>query len=214
VSDPFRIFTDHKISYKGKVSIATIVYLHRISDNRMTASVLRNLQVFAGLCGQMAMPNVILATTMWNHVEEAIGARREQQLKETFWKEMLAHGCTIKRFERTHDSAWRIIDSLAQKDKAPVLLPTEIVDSQLRLSQTKAGIALGSELRKLMHEQKEAARRISEKAKEHDNELVVQELNQRQAEIGLKIQQTAEQLQQLTIPFSRRIRMFFNGKHN
>jgi chromosome condensin MukBEF ATPase and DNA-binding subunit MukB len=179
----------------------------------MPGSVLRNLQVFAGLCGQMAMPNVILATTMWEHVEEETGARREKQLNEAFWKEMIVQGCTTNRFEGTYDSAWGIIDSLAQKDKAPVLLSREIVDARLRLNETKAGIVLESELWKLVLEQKEAVQRILEQAKEQDNELVVQELNQRKAEIEAKIQQTAEQLQHLTIPFSRRLRLFFK-KHN
>jgi hypothetical protein len=161
----------------------------------------------------MAMPNVILATTMWDCVEEETGARRERQLHETIWKEMIVQGCTTKRFEGTYHSPWGIMDSLAQKDKVPVLLSMEMVDAQLRLNETKAGIVLESELQKLMLEQKEAVQRISERAKEEDNELVVQELNQRKAEIEAKIQQTAEQLQHLTIPFSRRLRLFFK-KHN
>jgi hypothetical protein len=67
-------------------------------------------------------------------------------------------------------------------------LSREIVDARLRLNETKAGIVLESELRKLMLERKEAARRISEQAKKQDNELVVQKLNQRKTEIEAKIQ--------------------------
>jgi hypothetical protein len=59
----------------------------------MPGSVLMNLQVFAAMCGQTAMPNVILATTMWDLVDEQLGYARAQQLKNKFWKDMVADGC-------------------------------------------------------------------------------------------------------------------------
>ncbi|KIM78703.1 hypothetical protein PILCRDRAFT_824143 [Piloderma croceum F 1598] len=198
--------------YKGKFNLATIVYLHRISDNRMPGSVLMNLQVFAGMCGQKAMPNVILATTMWDLVEEQVGNGREQQLKKEFWKDMVADGCRTERFENTHDSAWDIVDSLALMNQAPVLLSTEMVDTQLRLSETNAGITLNKELQKLIAEQKEAARKLREHAGDQANEHVVKGLNERKAEIDRKIRQTADQLQQLKIPFSRRFVLFLKGR--
>jgi hypothetical protein len=170
--------------------------------------------VFASLCGQQAMPNVILATTMWGRVEGEIGARREQQLQSEFWKDMLADGCEVERFENSYDSAWRIIDSFSEKERAPVLLPREIVDGQLRLNETEAGIALNDELLKLINEQKEAAHRLDEQAGNHDNGLVVQELNERKAEIEERIHRTADQLLQMKIPFTRRVRLFFKGHHD
>ena len=103
-------------SYKGKINLTTIVYLHRISDNRMPGSVLRNLRVIASLCGQKAMPNVILATTVWGRVEAEIGLRRVEQLQRNFWKDMLADGCEIDRFDNSYESARRIVDSFAGKN--------------------------------------------------------------------------------------------------
>jgi hypothetical protein len=41
-----------------------------------------NLQVFSGMCGQKVMLNVVLATTIWDLVEEHLGAGREQQVLE------------------------------------------------------------------------------------------------------------------------------------
>ena len=94
---------------------------------------------------------------------------------------------------------------------AKILLPSEIVDSQLRINETQVGIELNNELMKLTSEQKEAARRLTEQAGNQDNELVVQELNQRKAEIEEKIHQTADQLLQMKIPFTRRVCLFFKG---
>ena len=97
---------------------------------------------------------------------------------------------------------------------AKILLPSEIVDSQLRLNETQVGIELNNELMKLISEQKEAARPLTEQAGNQDNELVVQELNQRKAEIEEKIHQTADQLLQMKIPFTRRVRLLFKGSQS
>jgi hypothetical protein len=198
-------------SYKGSVNIATIVYLHRISDNRMTGSVLKNLEMFVALCGQKAMPNVIIATTMWGEVKKENGLRRESELKREFWKDMVAGGCRTDRFEDTNESAWRIINCLSGEDPSRVLLPHEIVDTHLRLNETKAGIALNKELEKLIKDRKIAARKLREQAQNQTNELVVQELNKQQAEIDQKINRTADQLREMKIPFTRRVLLFFKG---
>ncbi|KAJ8118978.1 hypothetical protein ONZ43_g3888 [Nemania bipapillata] len=74
-------------TYKRKIHLSGILYLHRISDNRMSGNALRNLKMFQNLCGQTALPNVILATTMWEKVSEAEGVRLETLLKnkEQYW---------------------------------------------------------------------------------------------------------------------------------
>jgi hypothetical protein len=98
------------------VNLATILYLHRISDNRMSGSAMKNLQLFSRLCGQKAMPNVVIATTMWSKVEKSEGEQREIELQREFWKDMLQAGCTVKRFEDTYESAWNIVRGITQKD--------------------------------------------------------------------------------------------------
>jgi hypothetical protein len=64
-----------------------IIYLHRISDVRMQASAKKNLFMFKKLCGDDALKNVILATTMWDRMTEADGTARELELTSTpdFW---------------------------------------------------------------------------------------------------------------------------------
>ncbi|KIM73936.1 hypothetical protein PILCRDRAFT_716465 [Piloderma croceum F 1598] len=199
-------------TYKGNVNLATIIYLHRISDNRMTGSVLKNLEMFATLCGHEAMPNVVIATTMWSEVKKENGERREGELKRDFWKGMMADGCRTERFEDTYESAWRIIGNLGKKDRAPVLLSHEIVDTHLRLNETQAGIALNKELEKLIKDRKLAARKLRDQARSQDNEQIVQELHQQHAEIEEKIRQTDSQLREMKIPFTRRVLLLFRSR--
>lgn len=178
----------------------------------MTGSVLKNLEMFATLCGHKAMPSVIIATTMWGEVRKENGERREQELKRDFWKGMVADGCRTERFEDTYESAWRIIGNLAEKDRAAVLLSHEIVDSHLRLNETQAGIALNKELEKLIKDRKLAAKQLRDQARNQDNELVVQELHQRHADIEEQIRKTDNQLREMKIPFTRRVRLLFKSR--
>jgi len=80
------------------------------------------------------MPNVVIATTMWKQSHQGKGAGREAEYRSPFWNDMMAEGCSIKRL-RTTQVRLGIIDSLAAKDRAEVLLPHEIVDTRLRLKR-------------------------------------------------------------------------------
>jgi len=106
----------------------------------MTGSILRNLQTFKSLCGTKAMPNVIIATTMWGKVDADEGAKREKELKTDFWADMAGHGCMTERFENTEESAWRVISSPPENDRVGVQLSSEMVDNGRPLEETKAGI--------------------------------------------------------------------------
>ncbi|KZP31940.1 hypothetical protein FIBSPDRAFT_713097, partial [Athelia psychrophila] len=66
---------------KQKVHLSAFVYLHRVSDKRMTGEdPLRNLKMLTSLCGQETMPRIALGTTMWSEVRPETGARQEQAL--------------------------------------------------------------------------------------------------------------------------------------
>jgi len=178
----------------------------------MKGSSLKNLRIFATLCGQKAMPNVIIVTTKWTEVPTEREVRREQELKAGFWKDMITNGCETARFTDTYDSAWSVIGSLGDKHRPQVLLPHEIVDSELQLPETRAGITLHEELEELIKIQKESASRLRRLAQNQDNELVVQELHKQRAEIEVKIRKTADQLREMKNPFAMRIRKFFKGR--
>ncbi|KAF8238168.1 hypothetical protein L208DRAFT_362715 [Tricholoma matsutake] len=90
-------------------TIAGIVYLYRISDNRSVGSPEKNLPLFDALCGDVKN-NVVIATTMWKKVKQSdVGTRRENG-----WQELLQSGSRIMRFDDTFASAWEIIDNVVK----------------------------------------------------------------------------------------------------
>jgi hypothetical protein len=102
--------------------------------------VLRNLRIFAKLCGQKAMPNVVLVTTMWDKVDKEEGKQREEELMNEFWKDIVADGSRTARFERTFESAWDIVGSILDKNSGTVLLAQEEMGSVGKpFHKTKAG---------------------------------------------------------------------------
>jgi hypothetical protein len=141
----------------------------------MTASALKNLRIFATLCGQKAMPNVIIVTTKWSKIAIEEGARRMKELETHFWKDMIVDGCGTARFEDTYESAWNIIGSLGDKHPVHVQLAHEIVDSKLLLNETHAGIAIDEDPKEWVKSRQETDRRLREPARNQVNELVVQQ---------------------------------------
>lgn len=69
-----------KDAYDEKTRLTGIIYLHRISDNRMFGSSLKNLRMFRSLCGTENLSYVILATTIWDKVNAGEGRAREAEL--------------------------------------------------------------------------------------------------------------------------------------
>jgi len=80
----------------------------------MSGSLQKNLEMFRSLCGQEAMPNVVIATTMWRRIWGTEGEVREVSLKSKYWADMMAQGCRVERFQDTYESAWHIIGNLEQ----------------------------------------------------------------------------------------------------
>lgn len=102
-------------SYKGKILLNGIIYLHRITDIRMQGSARKNLLIFRQLCGENALKRVVLVTTMWDKVPEDEASKRERELIDTpeFWGWMLGKGSSCQRHYNTEDSARIIVSDLA-----------------------------------------------------------------------------------------------------
>jgi GTPase Era involved in 16S rRNA processing len=202
-----------KNTYKRDIHLAGIVYLHRISDNRMAGSPLKNLRMFAKLCGDDAIGNVILATTMWDRTKEDVGSQREAELKTKYWHGMLAMGSQVHRFRGTFESAWTILDSITRKKRIhALLLHEELDDFQRQLSETQAGAALYNQLQKLLAEQKETLRKLRDEAEAENNEELVEELTKEYDTIQKSLQSTFDQITKMKVPWTRRLSLFFRKK--
>ncbi|KAF7966370.1 hypothetical protein HWV62_38917 [Athelia sp. TMB] len=193
--------------YKQQIPLAAIIYLHRISDNRMGGSPLKNLQMFASMCGKDAMPRVVLGTTMWGEVAQGTGERREGELRTKFWADMISQQCRMVRFGDSYESAWDVIGKLPPA-KEGVIISQEIVDDKKRLNETAAGAKLNEELERLIAQQEAAVRQLEQQSQRTNDPAIVAELEK----VERRINVVAAELEKLKIPFTRRVVAFFTGR--
>ena len=91
-----------------------IIYLHDISQDRLSNTARQNLDAFNRLCGDATLDKVILATTKWSRTSESDGSRRESELKEVHWKPMVDKKSQVRRFMGNQGSAWDIMSVFLQ----------------------------------------------------------------------------------------------------
>ncbi|KAL6918254.1 hypothetical protein FSST1_009749 [Fusarium sambucinum] len=174
--------------YKKNVQLAGIIYLHRITDNRVSGSALKNLSMFKQLCGESAFRHVVLCTSMWDNLGTVfpdIGTTREKELIDTssFWATMHAGGSQVARWLGTKESAeavvGQIIEIHQENGKARLKIQEELVDGGMSLDETGAGREVQREILEVKAELKEKIQQLQSAQEEmirESNETLANEL--------------------------------------
>lgn len=159
--------------------------MHRIKDERMGGIAMRNFRMFLELCGENSLKNVTIVTTFWSEVTPAVGAKREAQLRDNFFKPALDKGAKLLRHDDTPAGAGKIIEAIMVNHPIPLRVQVELVDENKSLLETAAGAVLNREL--------------AEQARKHEVELqklkdeMEQAINEHDEEFQKEIQ-TAEKV--------------------
>ena len=134
--------------YKKNTTLAGVIYMHRISDNRMSGTSKRNFRMFRELCGDDALKNVIIATTMWGKVGKEEGENRERELRDRFFKDAFEKGAKmVRHIHPAHfNSADDILRLIIANHPVPLLIQQELVDQKKQLAESAAGEEVGREL--------------------------------------------------------------------
>lgn len=138
-------------TYEHGARLAGVIYMHRISDFKMSGTSKRNFKMFRELCGESSLKNVLIVTNMWSKVDPEIGEARESELasKNEFFKPVIDKGARMLRDDGTLESAHTTLRNLLNTHSAPLAIQQEIVDEQMPIETTAAG----SELRRALNEQ-------------------------------------------------------------
>ncbi|KAI0416278.1 P-loop containing nucleoside triphosphate hydrolase protein [Xylaria grammica] len=167
-------------AYEKKMKLSGIIYLHPISDTRMTHHATKNLQMFQKLTGENNLKNVILATSMWDRVSVEEGLARERELKSKFWKMLLAYEAKAIRYAGSAESARSIAQMLMVNTPFFVQLQKEMGKDGRALRDTSAGQQIAMELAKMKEEHKRelADMEATLKNTAAENKLVVEALKE------------------------------------
>ncbi|KAF8055865.1 P-loop containing nucleoside triphosphate hydrolase protein [Lyophyllum atratum] len=151
-------------SHAAKMKLAGVIYFHRISDDRISQTATQNLSAFETFCGKKAANKVVLITTMWKDVSKEIGERNEAQMREKFWKEMLANGSRMFRLQDVDHTALEIVEFILGSnipDARPLSTTREMVEDRKEFKHTEAALLISSQRRESLEERGGLSRFLS-----------------------------------------------------
>ena len=102
--------------------------------------------MFRGLCGDVALKNVVFVTNMWSEVSRNAGKTREDELSNRFFKQAIDKGARMVRHHNTDQSAHDIIRMIAGNQPVVLQIQRELVDEHKGIIDTAAGQAVNREL--------------------------------------------------------------------
>ncbi|KAK7676168.1 hypothetical protein QCA50_020879 [Cerrena zonata] len=145
-----------EVVYKQGITLSGILYLHRISDTPLGATYQRNFEMFCKLCGDDALKNVLIVTTMWGTSQSSIGTEREKELatNERFFKPALDKGAAMIRHDNTPGRAQDILRIIMKNHPAPLQIQRELVDERKNITETTASEVLTRSLTAMVEKQK------------------------------------------------------------
>lgn len=156
--------------YQLGIPLKGVIYLHRITDPKMQGHALRNFRMFERICGDNALSNVVLLTTMWDKLRDEVeGLNRDQELREDFWSLMEEKGSYIARSDGSKEMAEAMIAMLLEKDSVVLEIQRELHEKK-RLHETAAGQIMLPELQSRMSETDEYIRSLEARIREAERQ--------------------------------------------
>ncbi|KAI0342625.1 P-loop containing nucleoside triphosphate hydrolase protein [Trametopsis cervina] len=118
-----------------------VIYMHRISDFRITGGSRKTLRMIQHICGDEMFPNILLVTSMWDTVDQARGLAREAELRtdSDCFQPLLSGGARMARYENIPASGKEVVRLLFNNQPLPLLIQRELVDEGKVLVETRAG---------------------------------------------------------------------------
>ncbi|KPM46150.1 hypothetical protein AK830_g255 [Neonectria ditissima] len=171
-------------SYANGARVHGIILLHPISNNRMSGSGIRSIEMIKAMCAFSSYANLAIATTMWpespDPAETRLLVAREADLLEQqkYFGCLVSQGATLLRHSEKGcrdpsveaASAKRIVAHLLRQSDmhtADVLrLQREIVDEEKTIGETLAGIAISRELYEVRQEHERQLQKLKEAMEE------------------------------------------------
>ncbi|KAH8074810.1 P-loop containing nucleoside triphosphate hydrolase protein [Cristinia sonorae] len=195
-------------TYENGQRLNGIIFLHRISDFRVSGVTRRNFNLFRNLCGDENLSHVVIATSMWGQVDREVGEARELELgtDNMFFMPALDGGAYMMRHDSALESARRITQRLISHGPMTLQIQRELVLEGKDIAETAAGRELGQELAELNKKHKEQLteiqREMSIALMEKDIQTQ-QELNRVRDELIEEMQKNAQERVNLASQYAR-----------
>ncbi|CUA70610.1 hypothetical protein RSOLAG22IIIB_09034 [Rhizoctonia solani] len=189
-----------------------VLYLHRITDNRMSGASIRALSLFEKICGNQAMRNAVIVTNMWSTPRDPQEEARENQLKSEYFRNAIENGAKVaRRGGIGPGSALAILSLLLSCAPVTLQLQTEMGIHYLPLDETEAGALVDQNLRKRLERQERERMELEEEleaAREERDRRAQEQLERFKRDKEVEVQQLRQQLDLLRNASARQRQSF------
>lgn len=169
---------------EAEIQLVGLIYMHRITDQRVAGSSLKSIRIFEKICGEENFPCITLVTTMWNLLSKEQdhhkGLERESTLldKDEFFGRMARGGAKVARDRGEHSTAWAIVgDMVGRKENIVTALQREMAEAGRTLDDTTVGHFLREHInearRKYEMEREELEEALEEAMRNLDEDLII-----------------------------------------
>jgi len=157
--------------YRQDERLHGVIYVHRISDPRVSGSTKANFDIFKKLCGDKSFKNVIIVTNMWSRVTEEEANFRTEHLESNLFKEIMEKGAHIMHNNHnTVKSAHEIMRAVMKNHPLPLVIQEELVEDGRDINETAAGQAVDERIAALMAEYERKLKEVEEARRTADEE--------------------------------------------
>ncbi|KAI1739858.1 P-loop containing nucleoside triphosphate hydrolase protein [Xylaria scruposa] len=125
-------------SYHNGEALNGAIFLQGINEVRVLQGEVDGVKLFERIVGPKNFPQVIVATTMWDQVEEGFGVRNEEN-RAKVWNNLSTGGAKFVRFYNTEESAIKIVQDCLGFPETEFLLQEELIKHKGRVGRTSAG---------------------------------------------------------------------------
>jgi hypothetical protein len=139
--------------WSRQLTIVGVIYLHKITEKKITGSSRQNLRMLRAVCGEHYIQNLILATTMWgtvpqNSLKDTMDREVELHTSKSFWGDLIDRGAVYTRWDATSEGAREIVAQSMTRENAPRLEIILEMEKGFALEDTTAGKILTEQIRK------------------------------------------------------------------
>lgn len=126
--------------HKQETDLVGIIYMHRIVDNRVGTASVDGFRAFKELCGDAAMPNAAIVTTMWDRVQAGVGEARERELRtaDHGFRSAIDSQAKLLRHDNTAESARKILRELLKNSPKPLRCQVDFDAGSVKLPPAHA----------------------------------------------------------------------------
>ena len=175
----------------------------------MSGPAFKNLKMFRLLCGDSALPNVVLATTRWTNpthkqeYQEQQERQAELLSRPDYWGDLIHQGATSALYDGTYASALSIISHLEECSPIMLDIQHQMVDDGYPLLQTAAGRCLDDDFMEteaeLQQQLDEVQTQVITARQEEGNKVFAEDMENQRAQIMSRLALAEQERRKLDV---------------